>query len=102
MEEIFYKLGITKQLKAYYYLIPALNIYQSTYFKIKNLYSYLSYKFKTNEFNVERNLRYLINKSIQLGDYDLIIEVFYNKESLPTNKQYLIDLHSYINHSFSN
>lgn len=102
MEEIFDKLGINKRLKAYAYLKLALKVYQSHYFKMKNLYHYLSYKFQTNESNIERNLRYLINKSIQLGDYDLIINIFYQNDCFSTNKRYLKDLDYYLKHSFSN
>lgn len=89
------KLGMNNDLKGYYYCKYAIELIIKLGFfvEINNVYVLIGDKFKTSGKNVERNIRYSIEKTWEKGNTENIDKMFgYSvdyERGKPTNREFL-------------
>lgn len=102
-------LGISANLRGFTYLEDSVyNIInkKENIINIKNLYDKLAIKYNTTSYNVERDIRYAIDKGEKNEDYEVAYTIFRNSLDIKTNKKtnkiFIMTLANYIKHETYN
>lgn len=89
------QIGMSKKLKGYNYIRASIEliIYYGINIEINYIYEYVAQIFWTNGDNVERNIRYAIEKTWEKGNVNSINKMFGftvdMEKGKPTNKEFL-------------
>ena len=103
---LFNKLGISSSQNGYYYLKSAIkwNVRLSTTntkLKIMQLYPILAQQYNTSVPNIERNMRYVIEKAFLQGNSKMLDELFHNiihlNSGKVTNTEFIQSCTDYLN-----
>lgn len=98
VENELYNLGMDNALKGFAYAWCAIEIiaHKGFFVKIEKVYIETAKKFNTKYKNVERNIRYSIEKTWEKGNVDYIDKIFgYSidiERGKPTNREFLFML----------
>lgn len=85
--KILHELGIKEHLKGYKYLVDSILLFQDN-IKIGDVYRDLAIKYKSNEFNIERSIRYIIYTSF---NYKMTLFLEIDKYKL-SNKEFIFNI----------
>ncbi len=107
---LFQQLGISSSQNGYYYLKSAVkwNVRLSTSktkLKIMQLYPILAQQYNTSVSNVERNMRYVIEKAFLQGNSQMLDKLFHNlvhyDNGKVTNNEFIQSCTDYLNSQLS-
>ena len=107
---LFQQLGISSSQNGYYYLKSAVkwNVRLSTSktkLKIMQLYPILAQQYNTSVSNVERNMRYVIEKAFLQGNSQMLDKLFHNlvhyDNGKVTNTEFIQSCTDYLNSQLS-
>ena len=94
-----HNLGVPSNLKGYNYLIDAIKItLKNNIYNTNDIYREIASKYDVSINSVEHAIRKTIGISFDIGDINLIHNIFgYSIRDIPTNTQYIIMVSEYIN-----
>ncbi len=96
--KIIHKLGVPANIKGYDYLRSAIicNLKYGNIAITRELYPTIAKEFDTTPQRVERAIRHAISRIYAIGDEATILEVFGNKNRIPTNSEVIATIAEYL------
>lgn len=93
--QLLKKLGVANHLSGYKFIKEAIYLSRKDY-KLNEIYNSLATRYNCSTSNIERQIRYTIEKAWLMADLDTCDEIFGNtidiEKAKPTNKQFIITL----------
>ena len=96
-------LGMSNKIRGYAFCRSAIEKIASCGWEISidSIYDFVAQKYNTNKSCVERNIRYAVERTWEVGDIDRIFDVFgytvRNDKGKPTNSEFLFMLADRVN-----
>ncbi len=99
IRNVIHNLGVASNLKGYNYLIEAIKItLRNNIYNTNDIYREISKKYNVSINSIEHAIRKSISISFDIGDINLIHNIFgYSIRDIPTNTQYILMVSEYIN-----